>query len=278
MIRKLFKRMFQEVINPISWCMLSTWILMFLFFLMSNVLKNYQLAKISFLIYMIAIPAVNLAITFNLVVGDYHNMEGKRAWFYRSLPATGIAFTAARALYYLVFSLANLLSFALQCFVYIKLSFRMNILDNGLFPFTPELMRKLTGALFSPQNSLILVLDIIVTTLFISALFSMSISVGCMGWFKKLKAGGPFLIFFISQYLFSQLSRIILSFITPASYNLDPLTVEEIIQTNPPMEALEKSFNLALQSALPMILYMAIVACVAWSLCVYVTDKKISLN
>ena len=135
MISKLFKRMFLEVISPIGWCILSSWILIFLPFIMGGFFRDSQVAGVVTVLALLGLFAVHIAIFFNTIGGDYHNMEGKRAYFYRSLPATGFAFTTARALYYLAYALITMLSLILQAVVILSLLFRMKLAESGFAPY-----------------------------------------------------------------------------------------------------------------------------------------------
>lgn len=278
MIGKLFKRMFLEVISPIGWCILSSWILIFLPFIMGGFFRDSQVAGVVTVLALLGLFAVHIAIFFNTIGGDYHNMEGKRAYFYRSLPVTGFAFTTARALYYLAYALITMLSLILQAVVILSLLFRMKLAESGFSLFFSRI-RAVLSTIFIPRNTGLFLLNILLGLLVMHALIAMSISVGSMGCFKKLKQGGPFLVFFISQLAVDQIGKWIMRSLNFSSlYDKDfSLAWGDFAQGQIQSGNLSEGIYMVLIDALPMTLFWAFITVIAWAITIYITDRKISL-
>lgn len=278
MIYKLFKRMFLEVISPIGWCILSSWILIFLPFIMGGFFRNSQVAGVVTALALLGLFAVHIAIFFNTIGGDYHNMEGKRSYFYRSLPATGFAFTAARALYYLVYALITMLSLILQALVILTLLFRMSNAESE-FSFFFTRLRKVLSLVFIPQNTSLFLLNLLLGLLVFHALIAMSINAGSIGNFRKLKLGGPFLVFFISQLAVDQIGKWIMRSLNFSSlYDKDfSLAWGDFAQGQIQSGNLSEGIYMVLIDALPMTLFWAFITVIAWAITIYITDRKISL-
>lgn len=278
MISKLFKRMFLEVISPIGWCILSSWILIFLPFIMGGFFRDSQVAGVVTALALLGLFAVHIAIFFNTIGGDYHNMEGKRAYFYRSLPVTGFAFTAARALYYLAYALITMLSLILQTVAILALLFRMNIAESE-FSFFFSKIRAVLSTIFIPRNTGLFLLNLLLGLLVMHALIAMSINAGSIGIFRKLKVGGPFLVFFISQLAVDQLGKwmtrsLNFSLIFDKDFSFSG---GDFAQGQIQLGSLSESIHMVLIDALPLTLFWALIAVIAWAITIYITDRKISL-
>lgn len=270
MTYKLFKRMFLEVISPIGWCILSSWILIFLPFIMGGFFKHSQVAGLVTVLALLGLFAVHIAIFFNTIGGDYHNMEGKRSYFYRSLPVTGFAFTAARALYYLVYALITMLSLILQAVAILALLFRMNIAESEFSLFFSRI-RAVLSTIFIPRNTGLFLLNLLLGLLVMHALIAMSINAGSIGIFRKLKVGGPFLVFFISQLAVDQIGKWM-------TRNLNfSLAWGDFAQGQIHSGNLSEGVYMVLINALPMTLFWAFITVIAWAITIYITDRKISL-
>lgn len=278
MISKLFKRMFLEVISPIGWCILSSWILIFLPFIMGGFFRDSQVAGVVTVLALLGLFAVHIAIFFNTIGGDYHNMEGKRAYFYRSLPATGFAFTTARALYYLAYALITMLSLILQTVAILALLFRMNIAESEFSLFFSRI-RAVLSTIFIPQNTSLFLLNLLLGLLVFHALIAMSINAGSIGSFRKLKLGGPFLVFFISQLAVDQLGKWMTRSLNFSSiFDKDfSFSGGDFAQGQIQLGSLSESIHLVLIDALPLTLFWALIAVIAWAITIYITDRKISL-
>lgn len=278
MIYKLFKRMFLEVISPIGWCILSSWILIFLPFIMGGFFKHSQVAGLVTVLALLGLFAVHIAIFFNTIGGDYHNMEGKRSYFYRSLPVTGFAFTAARALYYLAYALITMLSLILQALVILTLLFRMSNAESE-FSFFFTRLRKVLSLVFIPQNTSLFLLNLLLGLLVFHALIAMSINAGSIGSFRKLKLGGPFLVFFISQLAVDQLGKWMTRSLNFSSiFDKDfSFSGGDFAQGQIQLGSLSESIHMVLINALPMTLFWAFITVIAWAITIYITDRKISL-
>ncbi len=278
MISKLFKRMFLEVISPIGWCILSSWILIFLPFIMAGFFRDSQVAVVVTALALLGLFAVHIAIFFNTIGGDYHNMEGKRAYFYRSLPATGFAFTAARALYYLAYALITMLSLILQAVAILALLFRMSIAESEFSLFFSRI-REVLSTIFIPRNTGLFLLNLLLGLLAIHALIAMSINAGSIGIFRKLKVGGPFLVFFISQLAVDQLGKWMTRSLNFSSiFDKDfSFSGGDFAQGQIQLGSLSESIHLVLIDALPLTLFWALIAVIAWAITIYITDRKISL-
>lgn len=170
------------------------------------------------------------------------------------------------------------LSLILQAVVILSLLFRMKLAESGFSLFFSRI-RAVLSTIFIPRNTGLFLLNILLGLLVMHALIAMSISVGSMGCFKKLKQGGPFLVFFISQLAVDQIGKWIMRSLNFSSlYDKDfSLAWGDFAQGQIQSGNLSEGIYVVLIDALPMTLFWAFITVIAWAITIYITDRKISL-
>lgn len=162
------------------------------------------------------------------------------------------------------------LSLILQAVVILSLLFRMKLAESGFSLFFSRI-RAVLSTIFIPRNTGLFLLNLLLGLLVMHALIAMSINAGSIGIFRKLKVGGPFLVFFISQLAVDQIGKWV-------TRNLNfSLAWGDFAQGQIHSGNLSEGVYMVLINALPMTLFWAFITVIAWAITIYITDRKISL-
>lgn len=283
MIGKLYKQMCKETLKPIGIALGLAWAFLALFLVSSFFSSQGEWVSVTFIIQFFVLFAAHLAIYFITIVQDYKNMEGARSYFYRSIPASGREFTAARTLYYLTFSLLTMVSAGLQLCISVFRSIQLYSAEPGS-PSTSEMLDVISQVVkpfFFSSATPILLLSLIIGLLCSAAMLSFSVTVGSAWVFRKLGVGGPVVVYIITEFALS-LSSFAFGFIlhipTGDSFEAgldgipDTATLEEVLQV------INDELYHMLSSQVPLILLSLAFTFLFWALTVYTTDRKVDIR
>ena len=148
------------------------------------------------------------------VIYDYQNQQGKRSYFFRSIPAKESAVFSSRLAYYFTYHILTVLVFAIGITIFIvsNTAVEMKLPFHIAFSTVKDffLQPKLIGLIF---------LLVVYTGLehIISMMFA--ITIGSQAIFKKLGVGGPILVYFL-HYIALQIITLISMLLIPISIRL----------------------------------------------------------
>ncbi|WP_019133605.1 hypothetical protein [Kallipyga massiliensis] len=283
MIGKLYKQMCKETLKPIGIALGLAWAFLALFLVSSFFSSQGEWISVTFIIQFFVLFAAHLAIYFITIVQDYKNMEGARSYFYRSIPASGREFTAARTLYYLTFSLLTMVSAGLQLFLSVFRSIQLFTAEPGS-PSMDEMLDfigQMVKPLFFSSATPIFILSLITGLLLSAAVLSFSVTVGSAWFFRKLGAGGPVVVLIITQFA-QTLASFAFGFILhiPTGDSFDA-ALDGLPATASPEEVLQvinDELYQMLSSQIPLLLLSLAFTFLFWALTVYTTDRKIDIR
>ncbi|MGB4610159.1 MAG: hypothetical protein WBH77_06000 [Saccharofermentanales bacterium] len=149
-----------------------------------------------------------------IIIYDYQNQQGKRSYFFRSIPAKESAIFGSRAAYYCTYYFITVLLFVIGLAVFIISDTAINMMlpFNVAFSIIKDfvLRSKVIG----------LIIFFVVYTgieLIISMMFA--ITIGSQAGLKRLGIGGPVLVYFL-HYIALQIITLISMLYIPISIRL----------------------------------------------------------
>lgn len=198
MISKLFRFQFKELsrlLFPIIGISAALTILMMI---PTWLLENTFLNQLSLAFIYIILVGGGVVMTLLVIVKDYHNFYGKRAYLMQSFPASAKELFLSRILYYLVSTICIILYTFLQLLFLYRMIFYPDILSVDLRQ-AYQFIKPLMGWLIIYGASAI----------FLTILMGMSINT--LGAGRKLQRfgfGGPLLIYFLLNIIMQICSSI----------------------------------------------------------------------
>lgn len=215
MTAKLFKLQFREV-----WRIIRILIpLTFLFILLTSAAALLQIGFITGLLTtftMVMIIGSAFVLYALVVMNDYQNMQGKRAYFVRSIPAKPGELFTSRLLYYVSFFLIGIIALLAELFTLVFLMTQAE--DGGGMTLIRSFLDQV--AEFFPMIGLILLSYVAIMILLNVLSFMFAISVGSEAKFRHLGIGGPVVIYII-YYIAMQVLTLVSMFVIPIGVRFD---------------------------------------------------------
>ena len=240
MTAKLFKLQFREV-----WRVIRILIpLTFLFILVTSAAALLRIGLLTGLLMTVTVIMIigsAFVLLALVVMNDYQNMQGRRAYFVRSIPAAPGSLFSSRFLYYLSFLLIGIAALAAEIITLVVL---MNLAEGNdgwsmvraFFGGLAELF-PMPGLVFLAYSAVLLVLNILS--------FMFAISVGSEAKFRHLGIGGPVVVYII-YYIAMQVTVFVSMFLIPIG-----------LQFNPAATALSQAdFRIVRESMIPQFVEM----------------------
>lgn len=277
MIGKLYKQMMKDSAKTIFSIILISFLALTAPTLLQMFNMHGPMNQLAYVLYIVFLVGSHIAIFLIIIYRDYQNMFADRAYFYRSIPASGRSFTAARTLYYISYHFIAVVSVILQLLL-LGLMTYWTLAREGNFPALSEVIGQIWTALkpyIINEQFPRLVLFILTGTLLTCVSLPMNVSLGTQERLNRYGIGGPIIV----GVIFSFINSIINFLIEWLSGSLEAVnTVAEIGTAS--MENGGPDTFIASIDRMPtwMILIELLLILVCWGITTYSTDHKIALR